>query len=112
MPYAYGPQNLAEIKETNGRDFYCGDSVIVLCLSLQRWLLLSDNKNNIYVGSKQCKIFLILLGEERWAWLEMEPYRLSRLKAYGTEPNPGTYSGFPKGNPPSEEDCLRPHLPQ
>lgn len=27
---------LAEIKETNGRDFCGGDSVIVLCLSLQR----------------------------------------------------------------------------
>lgn len=93
-----GQRVLAKINGTNGRDFCYGDSVIVLCLSLQRWLLLSGNKNNIYVGCKQYNILLILLGEERWAWLEMEPYRWPSLKAYGTEPNPGIHSGFTKGD--------------
>lgn len=52
-----GQRVLAKISGTNGRDFYYGDSVIVLCLSLQRWLLLSGNKNNIYVGSKHITYF-------------------------------------------------------
>lgn len=61
VPSACGHGALAEIKGT-AAGFSAAVTMSLCCALLQRWPLLSGNKNNIYVESKQYNTFN-LIGE-------------------------------------------------